>query len=265
MLDSFETIVVEHADNASSIVLVTLRRPEVLNAINTQLARELRACLQQLKEDSAVRVIVLRGAGDKAFCAGADLKERRGMSVEAWSAHHAHLEDLADTLWQFPLPVLAAVEGYAFGGGAELAMLADFIVASSSASFSLPEATRGIMPGMGATQLLPRRIGAPLAKELFFTGRRFSAAEALEKGLVNRLVAEGAAVAEALQLAETIAANAPISLRHIKQAVRQGADVPMEAAFALERELYELTLHSEDRSEGINAFNEKRKPQFRGR
>ena len=187
------------------------------------------------------------------------------MTDEAWRAQHVVFEQAASSLLRCPVPVIAAVEGFAFGGGGELALLADFIVASESAVFAFPEVTRGIFPGIGGTQLLPRIVGAPLAKELIFTGRRVEAAEAKAVGLVNHLVPRGRARATALQIATTIAENGPIAVRQAKKAIAYGAETDLETAMILAIEAYNATVVTEDRLEGVRAFNEKRKPQFKGR
>jgi enoyl-CoA hydratase/carnithine racemase len=157
------------------------------------------------------------------------------------------------------------VEGFAMGGGCELAVLADFVVASSTAVFAVPEVTRGIFPGIGGTQLLPRIVGAPFAKEMIFTGRRVAAEEAKAVGLVNHLVPAGQARAKALEIATTIAANGPIAVRQAKKAIAWGAETDLETGMMLAIEAYNSTVHTEDRLEGVRAFNERRPPQFQGR
>jgi enoyl-CoA hydratase len=174
-------------------------------------------------------------------------------------------EQAAAALLRCPAPVIAAVEGFAFGGGCELAILADFVVAGETAVFALPETTLGIFPGIGGTQLLPRIVGAPLAKELIFTGRRLPAEEAKAAGLVNHLVPKGQARARALEIAATIAQNGPIAVRQAKKAIAWGTETDLETALVLAIEAYNVTVSTEDRVEGVRAFNEKRKPRFQGR
>ncbi len=169
------------------VVTVTLNRPEQMNAMNTAMGEDLLACFDALARDPDARAVVFTGAGDKAFCAGGDLKERNGMTDEAWRAQHVIFEQGALRVLRCPVPVIAAVEGFALAGGCELAILSDFIVASETAVFGVPETTLGIFPGIGGTQLLPRILGAPLAKELIFTGRRMKADEARASGLINHL------------------------------------------------------------------------------
>jgi enoyl-CoA hydratase/carnithine racemase len=247
------------------VLTVEMYRPEALNAMNTALGEDLRACLRGPVLAADVRAVVLAGAGDRAFCVGGDLKERQGMTDEAWRAQHVVFEEAAAALLRCPVPVIAAVEGYAFGGGCELAVLSDFIVASETAVFALPEATLGIFPGIGGTQLLPRIVGTPLAKELIFTGRRLLAGEAKAAGLVNHLVPKGQARPKALEIATTIAENGPIAVRQAKKAIAYGVETDLETALVLALEAYNVTVATEDRLEGVRAFNEKRKPRFRGK
>lgn len=247
------------------VVTVELHRPEVLNAMNTPMCEDLLACFDALFWDKTVRAVVLTGAGQRAFSVGADLKERQGMTDETWFAQHEMFEQMAFRLLRCPVPVIAAVEGFAMGGGLEVAILSDFIVASETAVFAVPEITLGIFPGIGGTQLLPRILGAPLAKELIFTGRRMSAQEARERGLVNHLVPAGQARAKALEIAMTIAENGPIAVRQAKKAIAWGAETDLETGMILAIEAYNNTISTEDRLEGVRAFNEKRKPRFRGK
>jgi enoyl-CoA hydratase/carnithine racemase len=196
---------------------------------------------------------------------GGDLKEREGMTDEAWRAQHVIFEEGAFLLLHCPVPVIAAVEGFALAGGCELALLSDFIVASETAVFGLPETTLGIFPGIGGTQLLPRVIGTPLAKELIFTGRRIKVDEAKAARLVNHVVAKGEAKAKATEIATRIAANGPIAVRQAKKAIAYGAETDLDTAMILAIEAYNATVVTEDRLEGVRAFNEKRTPAFKGR
>jgi enoyl-CoA hydratase len=247
------------------VVTVELYRPEALNAMNTVMGRELLACFETLFWDKVVRAVVFTGAGDKAFCVGADLKEREGMTDEAWRAQHVVFEEGAFRVLRCPVPVIAAVEGWALGGGCELAILSDFVVAGEGAVFGVPEVTRGIFPGIGGTQLLPRIVGAPMAKEMIFTGRRVSVVEAKTIGLVNHVVPAGQARARALEIAAAIAANGPIAVRQAKKAVAWGSETDLGTAMVLAIEAYNNTVTTDDRLEGVRAFNERRPPQFRGR
>src|SRR5690349_20568005 len=247
------------------VVTVVLDRPEQMNAMNTALGEDLLACFDELARDADARAVVFTGAGDRAFCAGGDLKERNGMTDEAWRAQHVIFEQAAMRVLRCPIPVIAAVEGFALAGGCELALLSDFIVASETAVFGVPEATLGIFPGVGGTQLLPRIIGAPLAKELIFTGRRMKADEAKAAGLVNHLVPAGQAKKVASEIATTIARNGPVAVRQAKKAIAYGAETDLDTAMILAIECYNATIVTEDRLEGVRAFNEKRKPEFKGK
>jgi len=247
------------------VITVILNRPEQHNAMNTAMGEDLLACFDALARDPDARAVVFTGAGDKAFCAGGDLKERNGMTDEAWRAQHVIFEQAALRVLRCPIPVIAAVEGFALAGGCELAILSDFIVASETAVFGVPETTLGIFPGIGGTQLLPRILGAPLAKELIFTGRRLKADEAKAVGLINHLVPAGQARAKAAEVAATIAKNGPIAVRQAKKAIAYGSETDLETAMILAIEAYNATVVTEDRLEGVRAFNEKRKPEFKGR
>jgi len=260
----FDTLALQR--HGEHVLQVTLNRPQFGNAINTRMGQELLALWQGLTEDaSGVRCVLLTGAGEKIFCAGGDLKERNGMTRAQWTHQHEIFERVNVALTDLPLPIVAAVNGHAFGGGLELALACDFIHASSAARFALPEVTLGIMPGMGGTQNLPRALGERRAKELLLTGQPFTAQQGLEWGLVNR-VAEGPALMEgALEVARKIAANAPLSTRQIKKSVRYGGQMELLTAYRFEIEAYNHLVDTEDRLEGVAAFNEKRPPVFKGR
>jgi enoyl-CoA hydratase len=233
------------------VMTVTLNRPDQLNALNTAMGEDLLACFDGLHRDPLVRAVVLTGAGDRAFCAGGDLKERNEMSDAVWRAQHVIFEQAAVRILRTPAPVIAAVEGFALAGGCELAALSDFVVASETAVFGVPETTLGIFPGIGGTQLL-------------FTGRRMKADEAKAAGLVNHLVPRGQARPKALEIAETIARNGPIAVRQAKKAIAYGLETDLDTGMILAVEAYNATVVTEDRREGVRAFNEKRAPQFRG-
>ena len=264
MSSSYKTINVS-ASPDGHVVTVELNRPEALNAMNTAMGEDLVRCFEAFQWDRTARCVVFTGVGAKAFCVGGDLKEREGMADETWRAQHAIFEAAAAKVLHCPVPVIAAVEGFAMGGGCELAVLSDFIVASETAVFAVPEVTRGIFPGIGGTQLLPRIIGAPLAKEMIFTGRRVPAAEAKAIGLVNHLVPAGQTRARALEIAQVIADNGPIAVRQAKKAVSWGSETDLETGMALAIEAYNVTVTTDDRLEGVRAFNEKRKPRFQGK
>lgn len=249
----------------AGVARITLNRPDVRNALSRTMIAELESALAAAEADPAARVIVLAGAGERAFCAGGDLKERNGMTDEVWRAQHVIFEQAALRVLRCPVPVIAAVEGFALAGGCELAILSDFIVAGETAVFGVPETTLGIFPGIGGTQLLPRIVGAPLAKELIFTGRRIKADEAKATGLVNHLVPAGQARARATEIATAIARNGPIAVRQAKKAIAYGSETDLETAMILAIEAYNATVVTEDRLEGVRAFNEKRRPEFKGR
>ncbi len=256
------TVVVEREGHLAHLVL---NRPEVLNAIDNSLAEELAAACETLADDDAVSAVILRGAGDRAFCAGADLKARHDFTPEQWSAQRDLFRRMFSRVRQVPQPMIAAVHGFALGGGTELAMLADFVVASEDAVFGLTEVSLGIIPGGGGTQSLPRMIGRNRAKELIFAARRFGAAEARELGLVNHVVARPELLAKATAIAEEILKNSPFAVRQAKWAIDHGADLPFEDALEREHAAYMRAIASQDRREGIAAFNEKRPARFVGR
>ena len=264
MSSDYETLAVTRTDDGF-VVTVELHRPEALNAMNTAMGEDLLRCFDAFQWDRRVRAVVFTGAGEKAFCVGGDLKEREGMTDETWRAQHQIFEEATFRVLRCPVPVIAAVEGFAMGGGCELAAASDFIVASETAVFALPEVTRGIFPGVGGTQYLPRTVGAPIAKEVIFTGRRVPAEEARAIGLVNHVVPKGQARAKALEIAATIAENGPVAVRQAKKAIAWGAEADLWTGLALSIEAYNNTVTTEDRLEGVRAFNEKRKPRFQGK
>ncbi len=263
MHDDLDTIRTD--TQAEGLLVLTLDRPQVRNAIDTKMAQELRDVFVKLRDGPGeLRAIILTGAGDRAFCAGADLKERKGMSDQAWRQHHGLIEELAGALVECPVPIIAAVNGAAFGGGCELALACDFIYAASGAHFALPEVTIGIMPGAGGTQNLPRAVGERRAKELILSGHPWSAHEALAWGMVNRVCSPDRLMQEARETARRIMDNAPISVRQAKWAIHGGLQTDLQSGLKLEAEAYAHTSPTDDRREGIDAFNEKRKPRFTG-
>src|SRR3984957_710919 len=261
---SFETLNI--AQPKEHVTLVTLNRPAAANAMNTQLGAELMALFEALNLDAGLtRCVVLTGAGDRAFCAGADLKERKDMTDEAWVQQHLIYERMARAILACPIPIIAAVNGAAFGGGCEIALACDFIYAAKHARFALTEVTLGIMPGAGGTQNLPRAVGERRAKEVILTGKPFTAAEAHQWGLVNPVLAGHELVPASVETADAIALNAPISVRQAKQAISRGLNMSLWDGLALEIEAYHRTIPTEDRREGIRSFNEKRLPKFKGK
>jgi enoyl-CoA hydratase len=261
---TFETLIVERPD--PGILLVTMNRPDRLNAMNTVMMTELRDLFTELYLDpGTANCIVLTGAGERGFCPGADLKERDGMADEVWRRQHAIVEQFIKAMHACPIPVIAAVNGVAMGGGLEIALACDFIYAAEHARFAFPEVTRGIMPGAAGPQNLPRACGVRRAKEIVLTGAHFNAAEALEWGIINRVSEPDNLIAEALETARVIAANAPIGVRSAKKALDKAADLDRASGYDFEIAAYNLTVPTEDRLEGVRAFNEKRKPVFKGR
>jgi len=259
-----QTLALEPA--GAHVLVVTLNRPEVMNAINTQMGRELLDVWTRLTVDPGeVRCAVLTGAGERAFCAGGDLKERDGMSDEAWRTQHELFERAAVALTECPIPVIAALNGTAYGGGLETALSCDFIYAVRGARFALSEVRLGIIPGGGGTQNLPRAVGERRAKELILTARPFTAEEGHQWGLFNRLCEPGKVLAEALETAGAIADNAPLSVRQAKKSIHYGLQMDFSTAYRFEIEAYNRLVTTEDRLEGVRAFNQKRKPVFRGR
>jgi enoyl-CoA hydratase/carnithine racemase len=263
-MKTFETVTVEAA--REYVVLVTLNRPDVANAMNTQMGLDLLEVFDGVcAAPNRQRCIVLTGAGAKAFCAGGDLKQRNGMTDEQWQDQHLIFERTIRAMIGCPVPVIAAVNGAAYAGGLEIALCADFIYAAEHSRFALTEVTLGIMPGAGGTQNLPRAVGARRAKEILLTGRPFSVQQAHDWGMVNRICKPDTVLAEALETAAVIAANAPISTRQIKQSVNMGLNTDLQTGMMFEIEAYNRMVPTEDRREGILAFNEKRKAVFRGK
>ena len=261
---NFTTLALEYP--AEYVLRVTLNRPEVANAFNTQMATDLMHLFEDLSlAPGNTRCVILTGAGDGAFCAGGDLKERDGMSDESWSAQHLVYERMIRAVLDCPLPLIGAVNGAAFGGGCELAAAMDFVYASENARFAMTETSLGIIPGAGGTQTLARAVGERRAKELILSARRFDAAEALRWGLVNEVFPPEELHAQVLQAASRIAANAPVAVRQAKQAIRRGLQMSLADGLGFEIEAYNRTVPTEDRREGVRAFNQKRKAEFTGK
>lgn len=252
------------AGDDAGIVLLGLDRPAAKNALGRQLMAEFRQALADLRFDTAARVVVLHSLVPGVFCAGADLKERAGMAPEETAAFVHGLRSAFTGLEDLPMPVIAALEGAAFGGGLELALAADLRVAGADAKLGLVETALAIIPGAGGTQRLPRLIGASRAKELIFTARRIGAEEAGRLGLVDRLAPAGQALDAALALAREILPNGPLALRMAKLAVNQGLGLELGAGLAFEQACYAQVIPTKDRLEGLAAFREKRRPQYQG-
>jgi enoyl-CoA hydratase len=258
----YQTLAVEQ--QGEHILLVRLNRPQVLNALNTQMGKDQMDLWTRLTaEPGTTRCVVLTGAGDRAFCAGADLKERDGMTERVWRAQHEIFERAFMALMELPLPVIAAVNGHAFGGGLEMALCCDFIYAARTARMALPEVRLGLMPGGAGTQNLPRAAGERRAKELILSAEPFDAQQGYEWGIVNRVCDN--ALQEALVVAEKIAANAPLAVRQAKKSVHYGLQMDLATGYRFEIEAYNQLVGTDDRKEGVRAFNEKRKPKFQGK
>jgi enoyl-CoA hydratase/carnithine racemase len=246
------------------ILVVTLNRPQVLNALNTQMGKDKIDLWTRLTtEPGNLRCVVLTGAGERAFCAGADLKERDGMTETVWRAQHEIFERAFIALMELPLPVIAAVNGHAFGGGLEMALACDFIYAAKGARMALSETRLGLMPGGAGTQNLARAGGERRAKELVMTAQPFDAERGYEWGIVNRVCDN--ALDEAIGTAERISENAPLAVRQAKKSVHYGLQMDLLTGYRFEIEAYNQLVGTDDRKEGVRAFNEKRKPRFQGK
>ncbi len=263
LINSYETLSVETPEE--HLLLVTLDRPDVLNALNTQMMGELRDVFQSLYVDQqGLRVIVLTGRGERGFCSGGDLKQRQGMTDSQWRQQHALLEQMMRAVALCPVPMIAAINGDCFGGGLELALGCDFSYTAETARFGFPEGRVGIMPGAAGTQNLVRACGVRRAKEIMLTGLPFSSQEALDWNIVNAVVPRSELLEHSLSTARKMCGVAPVSAMQIKKSLDMATHADIMTGYAFEIEAYNRTIPMQDRQEGINAFNEKRKPVFRG-
>lgn len=251
-------------EEKDGILLVTINRAESLNAYDTQMITEWEKLVETIPMRKEIRALIITGTGN-AFCVGADLKERKDLPKSERIRTGKRYVKVLNSLENIPQVVIAAINGFAMGGGCELCLVSDIRIASEKAEFGLPEVKVGIVPGAGGTLRLPRLVGKGMAKEIIFTGRRISAREAKEIGLVERLVEHNRLLEEAWQLAEEICTNAPLAITLAKQSINLGTEVGLHTAFAYEEKGKETLLASEDYLEGITAFKEKRKPQFKGK
>jgi enoyl-CoA hydratase/carnithine racemase len=249
---------------APGIAVVTLNRPEVRNALSIALIERLLDVFSALSEERDLRALILTGAGEHAFCAGADLRERRSLPSEDRSVHTELINSLADAIALFPTPVIAAIHGYALAGGFELALACDLRIAATDTVVGLPEVKIGIFPGAGGLVRLPKLAGSSVAKDLIYTGRQVEADEAFELGLLDRVVPLPDVLPTAVRLAETIAANAPLAVRAAKQALHDSEGLPEPAAHRVVNEHRRTLDHTHDYEEGLAAFAERRKPRFEG-
>lgn len=249
-----------------NVLLVTLHRPEVLNALNTQMGHDLLDLWLRLTADAGTfRCVVLTGSGGKGFCAGGDLKERDGMTQAQWQAQHELFERSFVALMELPTPVIAAANGHAYGGGLEMALACDFVYASSTARFALSETRLGIMPGGCGTQNLARAVGERRAKELVLTAKAFTAQDGVAWGAFNQACEPEATLPDAIATARAIADNGPLSVRQAKKSIHYGLQMDLLTGYRFEIEAYNRLVDTDDRREGVRAFNERRKPVFAGR
>ena len=257
----FDNIVVKIEDG---IAIITFNRPKALNALNITLLDELHYALDRVQNNEDIRVLVLTGAGDKSFVAGADITELATFNALQGKKFSQFGHRIIGKLQQMPIPVIAAVNGFALGGGSEMALACDFIYASDNAMFGLPEITLGLIPGFGGTQRLPRLVGPNRAKEMIFTGEMITADKAEKIGLVNKICTQEDLMTEVLETAKKISLKGKASLRAAKQAINTGLDTDLATGCKYEIDAFALCLASKDAREGTTAFLEKRKAEFKG-
>jgi enoyl-CoA hydratase len=258
----FKNILLEQPE--PGIYLLTVNRPKALNALNAATLDDIASALKVVAMDETARVLLVTGAGEKAFVAGADIAEMKDATIEEGRAFSEQGMQVMHALEALPVPVIALVNGYALGGGCELALACDWILAAENAVFGQPEVNLGILPGFGGTQRLPRRIGSARALELLTTARQVKAAEALAMGLANHIFSASELKAKGLEMARVIAAKGPVAVRLAKEAVKRGGNLDLFTACALESDLFARAFGSADRKEGMAAFLEKRPARFSG-
>jgi enoyl-CoA hydratase len=259
---SFENLLV---DRDGAVAILTINRPPVLNALDSPTLDELRRAVLDVKHDAAVRVLIITGAGEKSFVAGADINELATLSPAQGKEHARQGQHVFDLIENLGKPVIAAINGYALGGGCELALACTLRIAASSARLGQPEINLGIIPGYGGSQRLARLVGKGIALDLLLTGRQVEADEALRIGLVNRVVPRESLMTEAKALATELASKAPIALQYIIEAVNRGLEVSLDHAQFVEATLFGIVASTDDMREGTGAFLQKRTPQFKGR
>jgi enoyl-CoA hydratase/carnithine racemase len=260
--DAMESLCVERRDDG--IVIVTINRPERRNALDRPTLAAGRQLIRDIHYDKSARVLIVTGAGDKAFCAGADLKEREHMTMVEVRQYIRYIRDTFTEVENLPIPVIAAINGVSMGGGTELALACDIRVIDPDARMALNETSLGIIPGGGGTVRLPRLVGRGRAKDIILTARWVPAEEALSIGLVQRMSPKGKALEHAIGIAEQIINNGPIAITQAKYVINRGLEVPLDEALQMESDAYEVCIPTKDRVEALAAFKEKRKPEFRG-
>lgn len=258
----FENLIFKIDNNIATLFF---NRPKALNAINQALLKDLSAVLDEIETNQDIKVLVVTGSGEKAFVAGADISELAKMTPLKSKIFSSTGQTLLSRLENLSIPVIAAVNGFALGGGTELALACDFIYASEKASFGLPEITLGIIPGFGGTQRLTKIVGANMAKELIFTGKIIPAAQAKEIGLVNKICAHDSLMDDVMKCAQTMASRGCVSLRAAKESVAAGQNLDIATGCIIENDAFTVCMTSPDAKEGTSAFLEKRKPEFKGR
>lgn len=257
-----ETLLFEQKEH---VAVVTLNRPEAMNAFNYDMLAELGQVVDAIRINPDIRLVIFRGAGGRAFSVGADLKERKTLTTEQVKRNLYKIGEVFTTIENLPQPTIAMLDGFAFGGGMELALACDFRIASEKSVMGLTETSLAIIPGAGGTQRLPRLIGESKALELILTAKKLSAKEALDYGLVTKVSSDSTIVEETEAFVMSILANGPIALQQAKFAVKNGMNADLQTGLHIERKAYELTIPTEDRVEALIAFGEKRKPQFKGK
>ncbi len=247
------------------IAYITLNRPEVLNALNYELLIELEIAIESILIHPEIRAVIITGAGDKAFSVGADLKERKHLPDSLVKRNLYKIGQVLTMIEQLPQPTICVLNGYAFGGGLELALACDFRIATDHAKMGLTETSLGIIPGAGGTQRLTRLIGEAKALELILTAKHITANEAFQYGILTKICSASELQSTVNDFVHSITRNAPIAIQQAKFAIKQASNVDIQTGLQIERKAYELTLHTEDRIEALNAFSEKRKPEFKGK
>ncbi|AIZ60410.1 enoyl-CoA hydratase [Bacillus sp. FSL R5-0432] len=259
------TSLVHYSIQDEQIGIMTLNRPEQANSLSSTMLEEINQIIQEIKHDESIRCLLITGAGSKVFCAGADLKERRLMTEAEAKGAVRSIQQTFIEIESIPVPVIAVMNGHALGGGLELALACDLRIARAGARLGLPETGLAIIPGAGGTQRLPRLIGLGKAKELIFTGASLQAEEAIQIGLIEHISVADSLMNDAISLAKQITKNGPLALKEAKQAIYSSLDHDLHTGLTKEYEAYLRLIDTEDRTEGLQAFQEKRTPQYRGR